>query len=68
MIQGMVDGLAERLISEGGTAEEWARLISSQSTLGNRDAAQAALTQAEQRSAMMPPRWPRFAPPLWRPA
>ncbi|MCF3596061.1 c-type cytochrome biogenesis protein CcmI [Rhodobacteraceae bacterium LMO-12] len=48
MIQGMVDGLAERLNSEGGTAEEWARLISSQSTLGNRDAAQAALAQAEQ--------------------
>lgn len=34
MIEGMVSGLAERLSSEGGTVEDWARLITSLSVLG----------------------------------
>lgn len=46
MIQGMVERLGERLNSEGGTAQEWARLITSQASLGNRDAAKAAFDQA----------------------
>ena len=34
MIEGMVSGLAERLSTEGGTVEDWARLITSLSVLG----------------------------------
>lgn len=33
MIQGMVSGLNERLTTQGGTPEEWARLMSSYATL-----------------------------------
>ena len=47
MIRGMVHRLAERLTSEGGTAEEWARLITSHASLGDRDAAETALAQAK---------------------
>lgn len=47
MIQGMVDRLAERLNAEGGTVHEWARLITSQASLGNHDAAQTAFGQAK---------------------
>ena len=46
MLQGMVGQLAERLESEGGSPQEWARLVTSQATLGDRDAARAALEQA----------------------
>lgn len=42
MIEGMVDQLAGRLGSEGGSAEEWARLIRAQGVLGRTDAAQAS--------------------------
>ncbi len=34
MIRGMVDGLSDRLATEGGTPEEWARLIAALGVLG----------------------------------
>ncbi|WP_372884674.1 c-type cytochrome biogenesis protein CcmI [Shimia sp.] len=40
MIRGMVASLAERLDDEGGSAEEWARLIGAYGTMG--DSAEAA--------------------------
>ncbi|MFD1694826.1 c-type cytochrome biogenesis protein CcmI [Roseibium aestuarii] len=42
MIEGMVAGLDERLRSEGGSAEEWQRLIRAQAVLGRADAAREA--------------------------
>lgn len=39
MIEGMVEGLAERLAVEGGPAEEWARLIGALGVLGQTDRA-----------------------------
>jgi cytochrome c-type biogenesis protein CcmH len=47
MVQGMVDGLAERLATEGGSAAEWGRLITSLATLGQVDRARAILAEAE---------------------
>lgn len=47
MIRGMVAGLEDRLMSQGGSAEEWARLVSSLSVLGEADRVKAALTAAE---------------------
>ncbi len=41
MIRGMVEGLAERLALEGGSAEEWARLIAAFGVLGETDRARA---------------------------
>jgi cytochrome c-type biogenesis protein CcmH len=46
MIRGMVDQLAERLASEGGPAEDWARLVSSLGVLGEADRARAAYASA----------------------
>jgi cytochrome c-type biogenesis protein CcmH len=46
MIAGMVGGLEERLLSAGGTAEEWARLITSLRVLGEEERAVAALSAA----------------------
>ncbi len=46
MIAGMVGGLEERLLSAGGTAEEWARLITSLRVLGEEERAGAALSAA----------------------
>jgi cytochrome c-type biogenesis protein CcmH len=46
MIAGMVEGLAERLQSDGGSAEEWARLVNALAVLGEPGRAQAALDQA----------------------
>src|SRR5690606_35860128 len=40
MIAGMVEGLAERLYSAGGTGEEWRQLVQSRLVLGDRQAAQ----------------------------
>lgn len=45
-IQGMVDGLDERLAAKGGTADEWLRLARSRSVLGEPERAQAALERA----------------------
>lgn len=41
MIQGMVDSLSNRLATEGGSAEEWARLITALGVLGDSEQAQA---------------------------
>jgi cytochrome c-type biogenesis protein CcmH len=51
MIRGMVSQLNERLAIEGGTAEEWARLISSYGVLGETDKARAIWTEAQVRFA-----------------
>lgn len=45
-IRGMVGSLAARLESDGGSAEEWARLIRSYVVLGERDKAAAAWARA----------------------
>jgi cytochrome c-type biogenesis protein CcmH len=45
-IRGMVEGLAARLETQGGTAEEWTRLMRSYVVLGQRDKALAAARQA----------------------
>jgi cytochrome c-type biogenesis protein CcmH len=47
-IAGMVEGLAARLEAQGGTAEEWARLMRSYTVLGEDEKAQAALQRARQ--------------------
>lgn len=46
MIEGMVSRLSERLDADGGSPEEWARLVRAQMVLGRRDAAVAALAKA----------------------
>lgn len=45
-IAGMVSGLAERLATEGGSAEEWGRLVRSYAVLGQTGPAQQALADA----------------------
>ncbi|GGK39211.1 c-type cytochrome biogenesis protein CcmI [Salinarimonas ramus] len=45
-IGGMVEGLAARLKEDGGTAEEWVRLLRSYAVLGDRERAQVALADA----------------------
>lgn len=47
MIRGMVDGLSARLATEGGTADEWARLIRALGVLGETDQAQAIWSEAQ---------------------
>jgi cytochrome c-type biogenesis protein CcmH len=47
MIEGMVAGLASRLDAQGGTLDEWTRLIRSYAVLGHRDEARAALAKAK---------------------
>lgn len=47
-IAGMVAGLASRLESQGGTAEEWARLMRSYAVLGQRDKAMATARRARE--------------------
>jgi cytochrome c-type biogenesis protein CcmH len=42
----MVDQLSQRLATEGGPPEDWARLIRSLGVLGRRDEAGAILTEA----------------------
>ncbi|MBV7410048.1 c-type cytochrome biogenesis protein CcmI [Maritimibacter sp. DP1N21-5] len=46
MIRGMVDGLMERLATQGGSAEEFARLINALAVLGETEQAQAILDEA----------------------
>jgi cytochrome c-type biogenesis protein CcmH len=46
MIRGMVEGLAQRLADEGGSLEEWTRLVRSRLVLGETDLAQAAYDAA----------------------
>ncbi len=47
MIGGMVDALAARLANDGGTAQDWARLIASYAVLGQRADAAATWTEAQ---------------------
>jgi len=46
MIEGMVQKLADRLAKQGGSAEEWGRLIRAYSVLHETDKAQEALASA----------------------
>ena len=46
MISNMVEGLANRLESEGGTSDEWARLIKALSVLGYSDRAKKIWAEA----------------------
>ena len=46
MITSMVEGLAERLASQGGPPEDWARLIASLATLGDKERAKAIHTES----------------------
>ncbi|GHE00347.1 cytochrome C [Defluviimonas sp. 20V17] len=46
MIRGMVEGLAERLDTKGGTPQEWARLIRAYGVLGEAGKRDAALQRA----------------------
>lgn len=48
MIQGMVQRLSDRLATEGGTPEEWARLINALGVLGDTDRAAAIWQEAQQ--------------------
>lgn len=54
MVEGMVKGLEARLATEGGTPQEWARLISSLVVIGQKDHAQAILGEARGRFGAMP--------------
>ncbi|MEM9249176.1 MAG: c-type cytochrome biogenesis protein CcmI [Pseudomonadota bacterium] len=47
MIEGMVSGLSQRLATEGGPPEDWARLIRAYGVLGRRDAAAAIWEEAQ---------------------
>ena len=51
MIAGMVQRLETRLSEEGGTPEEWSRLITSLVRLGNTDHAREILAEAKTRFA-----------------
>jgi cytochrome c-type biogenesis protein CcmH len=46
MIENMVAGLSDRLANQGGTAEEWARLITALGVLGRTDEARAIADEA----------------------
>lgn len=46
MIAGMVQGLAERLQSEGGSPKEWGQLLRAYMVMGNKDKAEEAFKQA----------------------
>lgn len=50
-IRGMVEGLAARLEAQGGTAEDWQRLVRARMVLGDRPAALAALAEARRKLA-----------------
>lgn len=47
-IRGMVEGLERRLAKQGGSADEWLRLVRSHAVLGERDKALAALARAQE--------------------
>ncbi|WP_347265607.1 c-type cytochrome biogenesis protein CcmI [Paracoccus sp. (in: a-proteobacteria)] len=51
MIEGMVQGIEDRLATQGGTPEEWARLIASLGVLGQKDRAAGILDEARKRFA-----------------
>ncbi len=54
MIRGMVSRLSDRLATEGGTPEEWSRLIGAYGILGETDRAQAIWNEAQTRFADRP--------------
>ncbi|WP_405403097.1 c-type cytochrome biogenesis protein CcmI [Paracoccus sp. Ld10] len=54
MVQGMVDRLQDRLATQGGTPQEWARLIAALVVLDQRDQATAILAEARQRFGSTP--------------
>lgn len=54
MIRGMVEGLSERLATEGGSAAEWARLVGAYGVLGETDKARTIWTEAQQVFAGQP--------------
>lgn len=54
MIQGMVAQLGERLATEGGTADEWARLIRALGVLGETGRAQEIFVEAREIFAESP--------------
>ena len=54
MVQSMVQRLNDRLATEGGTPEEWARLISAYGSLGDEGRARAIWLEAQQRFADTP--------------
>ena len=47
MIRGMVERLSDRLATEGGPPEDWARLISALGVLGETERARAIWTEAQ---------------------
>ena len=49
MVRGMVAQLSDRLATQGGSAEEWARLITAYGVLGETDRARTIWTEAQQR-------------------
>ncbi|UWQ92866.1 c-type cytochrome biogenesis protein CcmI [Rhodobacteraceae bacterium M382] len=51
MIQGMVNQLSDRLATEGGAPDEWARLIGALGVLGDMDRARAIYDEASQKFA-----------------
>ncbi|MBV1868995.1 MAG: c-type cytochrome biogenesis protein CcmI [Marinosulfonomonas sp.] len=54
MIRGMVEQLSDRLANEGGSAQEWARLIRTLGILGEVDRARAIWAEAQQVFAAAP--------------
>jgi cytochrome c-type biogenesis protein CcmH len=56
MIRGMVAGLAERLANEGGTEEDWARLINAYGVLGEPENARRIWDEAQEVFADHPER------------
>lgn len=54
MIQGMVNGLMDRLATDGGTPDEWAQLIRALGVLGETDRAAAIWGEAQQNFAATP--------------
>lgn len=48
MIESMVEGLADRLANDGGTAPEWAQLIAALGVLGQTERATAIHAEAQQ--------------------
>ena len=54
MIRGMVEGLAERLATEGGPSEDWARLINAYRVLGETETADAILAEGRTVFAQSP--------------
>lgn len=54
MIRDMVSNLSQRLATEGGTPEEWARLISAYGVLGETDRAAAIWREAQETFSTRP--------------